>query len=35
VFGMGDETETDWFAFVYEAFRQVAEQREIERGYGE
>lgn len=34
VFGMGDETKTDWFAFVYEAFRQVADVRARERSHG-
>jgi len=35
VFGMGDDTETDWHAFIFEAFRQVADLRQRERGIGQ
>jgi len=35
ILGMGDLFGADWFAFVYEAFRQVAEMRFLERGYGD
>lgn len=34
VFGIGDDESADWFAFVYEAFRQVADARQRERGHG-
>jgi len=34
VFGIGDEAQAGWFAFIFEAFRQSADKRERERGYG-
>lgn len=34
VFGMGDECDTNWLVFVYEAFRQAADQAERNRSYG-
>lgn len=34
VFGMGDTGAADWLSFVFEAIRQVADQRERERSHG-
>lgn len=34
VFGIGDEAQTGWFAFIFEAFRQQAQLWQRERGFG-
>jgi len=35
VFGMGDEADVDWMAFVWEVWRQVADVRARERSFGD